>query len=402
MKRIAIISDTCPPGKSGGVASAHTNLAAFLRRSGHEVQLFTFLDRLTTQPGEDGLVNRHGCPAELERLLRLASRMYFRLVDPGLPAYQTAVVLTSVWGALALRPALKAFSPDIVVFPDYGATPFLIPRLADERRVLIAHHNPARFLDLPCVGRHSAKDIRMAMAAEQHALTSIDKVVCPSSYMERCFRESYRFSGPVEVAHNLVDAPLIDAIAPACIREELQLTSQAPLVALPACGNHFKGGRHLNEIVRRLTAASGAEIGFVITGSVPESLRSELAFLPRKSKLHMPGSLTWEQSIATLKACDFAILPSLVENFSMSGLEAILCGLPVIAFDVGGNSELIKDGHSGHIGPYLDVESLVACAAALLDRARLSELKASTRNDAAKRLASNVAGRRYLDVLLST
>ncbi len=401
-KRIAIVSDSFPPGRAGGVSSAHANLAAWLRGKGHVVRVFTFLDSMSPQPGEDDrLISRHSCPGWLERLLRLAVRLYFRLAQPGLPAYQTAIVLTSIWGGLALRRPLKDFRPDIVVFPDYGAPALMVPRLGLERRVMIAHHNPARFLDLPGVGRYSDQDIRFALKAEQRALATIDKVICPSAYMARCFKESYRFIGPVEVVHNLVDAHRIDALQPAALRERLGLPPDAPLVALPACGNPFKGARHLVEIVRRLTAACPGPIGFLITGSVPELLRDELAYLPERARLHMPGSLDWEAGIALLKACDFAVSPSLVENFSMAGLEAILSGLPLIAFDVGGNTELVANGKSGFTVPYLDIEALLERASSLLDRAELARLRALTVQDAAARLTSDVTGPRYLEALLS-
>ena len=41
-------------------------------------------------------------------------------------------------------------------------------------------------------------------------------------------------------------------------------------------------------------------------------------------------------------------------------------GVPVVAFDTGGNREIISDGQSGWIVPYLDVEALVERAFQLL------------------------------------
>lgn len=50
----------------------------------------------------------------------------------------------------------------------------------------------------------------------------------------------------------------------------------------------------------------------------------------------------------------FAIHPSLQEGLSNAILEEIACGLPVIAFDVGGNSELIENGYNGFLPQRLD------------------------------------------------
>ena len=46
---------------------------------------------------------------------------------------------------------------------------------------------------------------------------------------------------------------------------------------------------------------------------------------------------------------DIGILPSNEEGFSNSILEYMAKKLPVIATDVGGNSEVIKHGYNGYI-----------------------------------------------------
>ena len=49
---------------------------------------------------------------------------------------------------------------------------------------------------------------------------------------------------------------------------------------------------------------------------------------------------------------DFIILPSVSEGCSYNIIEALGCGVPVIASDVGGNHELIKHGENGFLIPY--------------------------------------------------
>lgn len=74
-----------------------------------------------------------------------------------------------------------------------------------------------------------------------------------------------------------------------------------------------------------------------------------------------------------MRGLDCFVLPSLAEGISNTILEAMASGLPVIATDVGGNSDLVAAGETGRIVPPGDVEALAAAIAAEAadpDRAR--------------------------------
>ena len=59
-----------------------------------------------------------------------------------------------------------------------------------------------------------------------------------------------------------------------------------------------------------------------------------------------------------LQGLDLFVLPSLAEGISNTILEAMACALPVLATDVGGNADLVEDGHTGQIVPAGDVPAL--------------------------------------------
>ncbi len=70
-----------------------------------------------------------------------------------------------------------------------------------------------------------------------------------------------------------------------------------------------------------------------------------------------------EDAVKLLQMADIFVLSSLSEGTSLALLEAMACGLPLIATAVGGNPEIIADGKSGLLVPN---QNLPALAAALL------------------------------------
>jgi sugar transferase (PEP-CTERM/EpsH1 system associated) len=85
-----------------------------------------------------------------------------------------------------------------------------------------------------------------------------------------------------------------------------------------------------------------------------------------------------------LNAMDIFVLPSLREGMPNALLEAMACGLPVIASEVGGATEIVRDGENGLLVYPTDVERLSQ---------HLYQLVLSPE----RRHAMGMAGRRYVE-----
>ena len=389
-RRIAIVSDSFPPNWGGGIASAHYQLFRVLRSNGFDVRAFTFFDGGPAAEGEADIVRR-GPPRGVARLVRRLANLVFRLIDPGRAAYQVADIVVRAWGASRLNAALAHFAPQVLVCPDHGSPALFLKPISGCRRVLVAHHNPSRFLELPFIEPHSETDVRLAIAAEQRTLGRIDKVIAPSDYMKRVFERTYRFGGPVEVIPNLVDREFLDAVPTHDVRGLLGLAAQAPLIYVPGGGNKFKGAGLVPDLLRALAQNTDGPLGIFLSGAVPEETREILAGLPDGLCVHAPGSLDGPANLSRVKACSFGVYPTLAENYSMALLEAALCGVPMVTFDVGGNAEIIRNGTNGFLVPAQDVDALVAAAVRLLDPATVRRMAGATLIDAKTRLDSAAA-----------
>lgn len=81
-----------------------------------------------------------------------------------------------------------------------------------------------------------------------------------------------------------------------------------------------------------------------------------------KGTVRFVGRIQNEKDLNTLySAADVMIVPSKQENFSNVILESLSSGTPVIAFDVGGNGDLILHNKNGYLVKPFDIKDLINC-----------------------------------------
>jgi glycosyltransferase involved in cell wall biosynthesis len=76
-------------------------------------------------------------------------------------------------------------------------------------------------------------------------------------------------------------------------------------------------------------------------------------------------SLSMENMALAIQAADFCIIPSLMEATSLSALEAMSAGLPVIGTKVGGLPEIIEEGVNGHLVPPMEPDAIASSSASV-------------------------------------
>jgi N-acetyl-alpha-D-glucosaminyl L-malate synthase BshA len=97
-----------------------------------------------------------------------------------------------------------------------------------------------------------------------------------------------------------------------------------------------------------------------------------------------------QEVVSVLSIADLFLLPSLQESFGLAALEAMACGVPVVASNVGGIPEVIADGATGFLHAPDDLDGMAESAVRILsDEALQARMAAEGRRLAVERFSAD-------------
>jgi sugar transferase (PEP-CTERM/EpsH1 system associated) len=173
-------------------------------------------------------------------------------------------------------------------------------------------------------------------------------IITPSEEMRLDYAQTMGIDPKrIHVIHNGVD---IDCFCPgtkaSAVRKEFNIGEQETVMG---CVARFDPVKNFPGLINAFAAAKGkgVEARLLLVGDGPqmEELRALVNELGLKRDVLFAGRRT--DVPQCLQAMDIYIQPSFYEGFSMTILEAMSSGLPVIAFDVGGTHEMLVHGVNG-------------------------------------------------------
>lgn len=112
-------------------------------------------------------------------------------------------------------------------------------------------------------------------------------------------------------------------------------------------------------------------LAMVGSGTLRDAVRSRLEAAGLADEVELPGEVADVR--ASLRRLDLFVLPSLNEGISNTILEAMACGLPVLATRVGGNPELVDEGKTGLLVPPSDPVAMAHAIAQYVDTPALRQ-----------------------------
>lgn len=148
------------------------------------------------------------------------------------------------------------------------------------------------------------------------------------------------------------------------VRKEFCLSANDKFVA--SIGELDDNKNHVT-VIKALAQLGRKDFKYVVCGVGPnrDMLLHEAESLGLKDNVILAGYRSDIPDI--LNASDIFVFPSLHEGMPVSALEAMACGLPVIASKIRGNVDIIKEGDNGYLFDPSDSDMLSKKIALLMD-----------------------------------
>ncbi len=225
-----------------------------------------------------------------------------------------------------------------------------------------------------------------------------DAVTTPSEFLRDATREGFHLPGslPIDVISNFVDtrryAPLRDR---ACLRALFPDMADGEPVLIHV--SNFRPVKRIGDVVSIFAEVHHrAPCRLIMVGDGPERSPAErrLRELGLEARVAFLGKQ--EDFVELLAAADVFLLPSEQESFGLAALEALSCGVPVVASHIGGIPELVDPGETGFLAPMGEVSTMAAQVLSLVrDPARWQAFSRRARERVLERFQLAPAMDRY-------
>ncbi|WP_180108083.1 glycosyltransferase family 4 protein [Acinetobacter sp. YH12085] len=313
MKNICFITTDFPP-ELGGVASHAHELAKALVKIGQKVYVI--------------------CP-------RVENTPEYEVVD-GIEVYRPILIKQKPFYTWQLKNYLKKFlkKHTIDFIHIHGMRP--LEATKDLNLPIVFTNHTSGFLKR--LEKPKWRQGRLAVR-----LSHVDLVLAPS--YELCdATKKVGYDGPVHFVSNGVDTKKFTAINPFNFPQKIKFLLARRL--------HEKNGVIVFAQAITLMKSQNFEVVIAGGGTEREKMEEILASKGCLQKVTFLGPMSNKDMPEVYKQVQFSVLPSFYEATSITGLESMATGLPLVGTNVGGIPYLIKDGQTGYLVPSHDAQAL--------------------------------------------
>jgi len=355
--KICLITNEYPLDNQCYGAGYHTYyLAHSLSKKGHQVHIITFGKKQKTITQEK--VQIHIITRSWPKLFNFLEKKLKITYFGTLHFLAISKTITK-----KLRELIEKRKIEIIEMPEGGGVGFVyfFKNLHKETPVLIKLHTPLYFQQK--YNNHKLKlpfellkkiNKKLLTFMENYCIKQSNLLVSPSQFMTNKIAKA-------EIVHNGID---LNKFKP---KEKTIIHKRKINLLFVGSISKYKGVDYLIETAL-LLKKKDINFQLKIIGkdcSIGAQKRSYTNWLNQKYNttqhtdiIKFTGYKSHQEIIKAYQEADILLLTSRMDNFPTVILEAMACGTPTIAFNVGGVKEIIKNNHNGILIPPYDTELL--------------------------------------------
>ncbi|HPP04046.1 MAG TPA: glycosyltransferase family 4 protein, partial [Spirochaetota bacterium] len=220
-------------------------------------------------------------------------------------------------------------------------------------------------------------------------------IVGPGKWHTECAKDSLLLKNrKIWNIPNPIDTNVFKPFDKIKARELFGLPINKKLILFGAMSNtdKRKGLKELKEALHKIKNINDIEL--VIFGSSPPEKEIDFGF-----KSYYLGRLNDDPSLVALyNAVDIVINASHQENLSNVIMESISCGKPVVAFNIGGNPDMIDHQINGYLAKPFDTDDLANGIKWVLNNPDYNELCKNAREKVLNNFDKKIVVKRYIEL----
>lgn len=177
-------------------------------------------------------------------------------------------------------------------------------------------------------------------------------------------------------------------------REILEILEQKQQILFGAMSATIDYRKGYKELIEALKYLQRKDIELMVFGSSkPE------ATFEHRYPTHYLGYMHDDISLRILySAADVMVVPSLQENLSNCIMEALACGTPVVAFDVGGNKDMVVHKKNGYLAKPFEPQDLAKGIEWVLNHPEPQLLARNARDKIVREFDSKIIAQKYIEL----
>ena len=342
--KIAILTPLFPPKHLAGLEIAAYNIAKYLAERNHEVHVITTLDKgLPKESTEEGFYVHRFKTSKIPILRTVSYYMKSLFV-------------------------VKKINPDIV----HVQTIFLALS-----GLLIK-----KFLHKPYVVYGRGSDVylswRFKNLISKPILKNADAIIALTEDMKRGIQKIW--DRDAFVVPNGIDLDRFENLSREEFRKRLKIEEAEKIIIFVGGLRPVKGVKYLIEAMKIIIDKNRNTKLFIVgDGEEREYLENLVRNLNLEKHINFIGQVPNEEVREYMAASNVFILPSLSEGFPVTVVEAMASGLPIVATNVRGLPEIVKDGENGFLVEPKNLEEIADKVLLLLKNEELRK-RISKRN----------------------